>query len=130
MSSTTTESPAPAKPKASAPKVAEGVTVDALVAALKDAGVTAKPKWNPKRTYARLLVGKRNIGYVDAVNRNGMKVTPAVAHGDLKNGVKKAFKPVAGSGCFGAVLMVADEKALALAVAALVVADEKAKGDA
>ena len=55
------DAPAPAK-KDSAPKVAEGITVDALVAALRDAGVKPKVRWNPKRTYASLLVGKQNIG--------------------------------------------------------------------
>jgi hypothetical protein len=144
MSSTTTTEPAvePAAPaeepkaedapkasakKPAAPKVAEGVTVDALVAALRDAGVKAKVRWNPKRTYASLLVGKVNIGYVSVPNRNGMKVEPRLAHGDLRNGVKKAFAPQEKKGAFGAVAMIVDEKGLAHAVAALVVADEKRK---
>jgi hypothetical protein len=124
MSSTTTESPA--KPKAQpAPKVPEGITVEALVAALREAGVKPKVRWNPKRTYVSLLVGKANIGYVDAPTRKGMKVTPAIAHEELRNGVKKAFAPSGRAGRFGAVLMVTDEKGLGHAVAALVAADAK-----
>ena len=59
-----------------------------------------------------------------------MKVTPAVAHADLRNGVKKLFSPTKGAGGFGAVAMVTTEKDLALAVTAVVAADEKRKGKA
>ena len=124
------DAPKASAKKPAAPKVAEGVTVDALVAALRDAGVKPKVRWNPKRTYASLLVGKQNIGYVDAPTRNGMKVTPAVQLGDLKNGVKRAFAASGRAGRFGAVLMVVDEKGLGHAVAALVAADEKRQAPA
>lgn len=129
MSSTTTES-APAKPKASAPKVEEGVSVAALVDALKGEGVVAKPKWNPKRTYARLLVGGKNVAYVDAPNRNGMKVTPAIAHAELKNGAQKLFAPSKAGGQFGAVAMVTDLKQLAVAASAVAAADAKRQAKA
>ena len=140
-STTTTESPvtdallAPeaeekpaAAPKASAAKKAEapaGPGVKELVAALREAGVKPKVRWNPKRTYASLLVGGKNIGYASNPTRKGMKVEPAVSLDDLKNGVKKAHEEQVGKGVFGARIMVADEKGLAHAVAALVVADEK-----
>jgi hypothetical protein len=124
--SSTTTTPAPAKKKAAPP---EGITVAALVDALKEAGVVAKPKWNPKRTYARLMVAGKNIGYVDAPNTKGMKVVPAVTHDELKNGVKKAHKALSSSS-FGASIMVADEKGLANAVAGLVAADSKRQAKA
>jgi hypothetical protein len=92
--------------------------------------VKPKLRWNPKRTYVSLLVGKTSIGYVSVPNRNGMKVEPRLAHGDLRNGVKKAFSPQEKKGAYGAVLMVVDEKGLAHAVAALVAADEKRKAGA
>jgi hypothetical protein len=136
VSSTTTEpagepaveQAAPAAEKAKpAPKVAEGVTVKALVDALRAAGVKPKVRWNPKRTYASLLVGEKNIGYASKPTRKGMKVEPVVSLDDLTNGVKKAHEEQVGKGAFGARIMVVDAKGLAHAVAGLVAADEKRK---
>jgi hypothetical protein len=137
VSSTTTPEPAvePAAPaeekakasaaKPAAPKVEEGVTVDALVAAVRELAIKPKLRWNPKRTYASLLVGGKNVAYVSKPNRKGMKVEPAIAHGDLRNGAKKLFREQVGKGAFGAVAMLVSVKELPVAAKAIQAANDQ-----
>jgi hypothetical protein len=96
----------------------------ALLSGLKAEGITAKPRWNPKRTYASLLVGKANIGYVFKQSTRGTRIEPAAAKADLPKGVK-LFKEGKRSALFALVGTVKTEVEVKEAVAVLKVAAAK-----
>ena len=111
----------PAAPEAEAPKA----DLLALVLdGLKAEGVKPTVRWNPKRTYASLLVGKKNIGYVFKQSAKGMRVEPAASKADLPAGTK-VFKPGTRSALFALVGTVATEADAAHAVTALKAAHAK-----
>lgn len=70
-----------------APKTAAAKPADLhalLVAELGKRGIVARVKWSPTRKYASYVVDGRNVGYVFAQTRNGVRVEPAAAVADLK----------------------------------------------
>jgi hypothetical protein len=119
MARTTKTSTTKPAEKAAAPDL-----MKALLDGLKAEGVTAKPRWNPKRTYASLLVGKANIGYVFKQSARGMRIEPAASKADLPKGAK-LFKPGTRSTLFALVGNVKGEADLAEAVAVLKAAAAK-----
>lgn len=110
--STTSAKPVAAE-KAEAPDL-----FAALIGGLKAEGVTVKPRWNPKGTYASLLVGKKNVGYVFKQSRRGMRIEPAASKDDLAKG-SKVFKPGKRSALFALVGNVQSEADVPEAVAVL-----------
>jgi hypothetical protein len=116
---TKTSTTKPAVEKAEAPDL-----MQALLDGLKVEGVTAKPRWNPKKTYASLLVGKRNIGYAFKQSARGMRIEPAASKADCPKGAK-VFKPGTRSTLFALVGTVKSEADMAEAVAILKAAAAK-----
>jgi hypothetical protein len=72
--------------------------LEQLVAGLAAEGVTVEVKWNPKGTYARLLLDGRNVSYADRQGRKGMKVQPALTSDDVPAAKRGVFKATGQAG--------------------------------